>query len=521
MTKYLLTPENFSTTVSLRAVFVGLIFTFSLTHFWILLSFNALYWDDWSLLTSVPFYVSKLFQFTGFDLLGTFHVWFAPFGVGAYKILTLVCIGFTSAFVFLVVRNYDPSTLQAGCVTALFIVAPLNTAKIAAINVPGTLFATVFFLAWVLLLRDLRRPSLLQRLCVLALFSVAFYFPSSLAFFALPAMSIAWHAFRSNDNWSQRLGMLLRRADFLALPFIQFAIFRLFFFKPHASISNEYQRFGIRSSRLQEAVDRFQTDFLLDMPWAVKIVLVALPFLILLRFIKRPPVQEIQTLRRADIWMFSGLSACFFALLPYLAVGRLPVFSDWNSRYHLFLPLGFALICWSMSRYIAAYTQRKWLGICTYALILVLSAGFSVRSYFEYADDWRKQRQLLMELRKIPFINPSSNIVFVDSVSYAKRRILRYNEYTQMMMRSQPGWHGIALSSTQLKSEGAGSLKKYIDNLGGFENIQADPRLFSLSSQWRWSDTCVILTISELNGLVQVTRTEELNTVIQPCLITP
>ena len=504
-------------TVSLRAIFASLAAIFVVTHLWILLSFEALYWDDWTLLNSSDANIRQLFQFTGFDLLGSFHVLFSPFGVGAYKILTLVSLALASYFAFLILRNYRFNALQAGSITALFIVAPLNTAKIAAINVPGTLFATIFFLAWILLLRDLQKPSLLQRVCALALFSVAFYFPSSLAFFALPGMSIAWFAYRSNEHWAKRLSMFFGRIDFLMLPFVQFAIFRVFFFKPHASIAAEYHAFGLRTSRLQEAVDRIQADFLIDMPWVIRIILFVLPILCLVRFFKRPADLDGQTTRVVDVTFAIGLSACFFALLPYVAVGRLPVFSDWNSRYHLFLPFGFALVCWCICQYIAAYACQKWVGIGAFVLMLSLSTVFSVSSYFEYASDWRKQQQLMSALEKLSVVNPSNNIIFEDSVAYAKRRQLRYYEYTQMMMLAQPRWHGVALSASQLKVVGSGSLRNYMQTLDQIENIQLKPQNFGLSNRWRWNDSCLVLQVFELNGVVQVKQPNSQIGLVQPC----
>lgn len=513
---------NFATieeNTTLPRVATALILVFALAHGWVLMSYNALYWDDWSILTSDAVELHRMFKFVGFELAGYLHAWLVPLGAGAYRLLLLLSLALMSVCVFLIVRIYGLRALQAGLVTALFIAAPLNTSKIAAINVPAVMYAAIFFLAWVLLLRDLQKPSLFKRLGALALFSVSFYLPSSLAFFALPAMCIAWHAYRSNTAWNQRLIVLFKRIDFLALPFIQFTIFRLYFFKPDASIAHEYHQFGIRSSRLEEALERIQADILIDMPWAIRLILVALPLLILLRFIKRPPSEQIEHVRIADLWMRVGLCAAFFALFPYLAVGRLPVFSDWNSRYHLFLPLGYALICWSMSKYIAAYARRKWLGIGMYVLIFVLSAGFSVRSYFEYADDWRKQSQLMAAMKEQTFINTSDNVVFVDSVIYAKRRDVRYNEYTQMMLRAQPGWSGLAVSSNQLQRVAGGRLKQYMTSLGGIDSIQTEPRLYGLPSDWRWSDSCVILVAVEIEGRVQLRRGNGQTLAQSPCVL--
>ncbi len=514
-----LNPAHVEQKASLRFVAVALAVVFAATHGWVLLSWNALYWDDWSILTSNTAELHRMFKFVGFEMAGIVHAWFVPLGAGVYKVVLLISLALMSACVFLIARSYGLKYEQAGWITALFIVAPLNTSKIAAVNVAAVLLAAVFFLAWLLLIRDLNKPSLLQRIVVLGLFSVAFYLPSSLAFFAMPAMSIAWHAYRSRRDWRQRLAVFFRRADFLLLPFVQFFIFRLFFFKPHASIANEYQRFGIRSSRLQEAVDRLQTDFLVDMPWAVRIVVIALPLLLVLRVAKRPQAQHTRAIGCADAWMFLGLSSCFFALLPYLAVGRLPVFSDWNSRYHLFLPLGFALVCWGMSRYIAIYTQRTWLGIGTYGLIFALSAGFSVRSYVEYADDWRKQVQLMTALQDQKFIQTADNIVIADFVVYAKRRELRYYEYTQMMKRVQPGWHGLAVSNAQLQNGGGGSLKRYLDSLGGIENIQADPEMFGLPGNWQWNDSCVVLVAYELDDRVQIRQMRDEAAAHESCVL--
>jgi hypothetical protein len=502
-----------------RTIIVTLVCLFALTHAWALLSFDALYWDDWSILTSDSVEIRRMFKFVGFELAGTINAFLASLGAGAYKILMLAGLAVMSASVFFIAQSYRLTRLQAGLITALFIVAPLNTSKIAAVNVLALVFAAVFFLAWLLLIRDLQKPSLLQRLCILALFSLSFYLPSSLAFFALPGMSIAWHAYHSSTVWRERTGVLFRRADFLILPFVQFAIFRLYFFKPHASIANEYQKFGIRPSRLQEALERLHTDIVIDMPWAVRIVLLLLPLLITIRLVRNPPESQAESVKRADTGMLTGLCACFFALLPYLAVGRLPVFSDWNSRYHLFLPLGYALICCSMCLYLASYAKRQWLGVSTYVILLLTSAGFSVLSYFDYADDWRKQSQLMSAMQAQTFIKPTDNIVFVDSVVYAKRRYLRYNEYTQMMRRVQPAWNGLALSEAQLQSVGGGSLTRYVQLLGGIDNIQADPILFGFANGWRWNNSCIVLVISEDKGQVKLRRANNMATVQQPCVL--
>jgi hypothetical protein len=502
-----------------RTIIVALVCLFILTHAWVLLSFDALYWDDWSILTSDSAELHRMFKFVGFELAGSIHAWLVPLGAGAYKILMLVSLAVMSACVFLITRSYRLTSAQAGWITAFFIVAPLNTSKIAAVNVLALVFAAVFFVAWTLLIRDLRKPSSMQRLCALALFSLAFYLPSSLAFFALPGMSIAWHAYHLSAVWRQRVVVFLKRADFLVLPFVQFAIFRLYFFKPHASIANEYQKFGVRPSRWQEAIERIQADIHLDMPWAVRIVLLTMPLLILIRAVIKPPESEVKSVQLADTGMLLGFCACFFALLPYLAVGRLPVFSDWNSRYHLFLPLGYALICCSISLYLASYVKRKWLGVSAFAILLLLSAGFSIRSYFEYADDWRKQSQLMAAMQAQTFIKPTDNIVLVDTVVYAKRRYLRYNEYTQMMRRVQPAWNGLALSDAQLQSVGGGSLKRYVQLLGGIDNIQADPKLYGLSSNWRWSDSCVVLFAAEIDGRVHLRREHGQSFAQNPCVL--
>lgn len=502
-----------------RTVILALTCLFAITHAWVLFSFNALYWDDWGILTSDKVVLLRMFKFVGFELSGYLHAWLVPLGAGAYKILMLSSLAAMSAFIYLIARSYKFTALQAGLITAMVIVAPLNTSKVASVNAIALLFAAIFFGAWWLLICELQKPSLLRRIVVLGMFVVAFYLPSSLAFFALPGMSIAWHAYQLGGNWRQRFITLLKRADFLLLPFIQFAIFRLFFFKPHASIADEYQRFGARPSRLQEAFERIQTDILLDMPWAVRILLVLLPLVLLLRIFRKFHASRSEAVRQADVWMFVGLCACFFALFPYLAVGRLPVFSDWNSRYHLFLPLGYALVCWSICLYVSSYSNRQWLGALVYAALLVLSAGFSIQTYFEYADDWRKQNQLMAALKAQSYIKPTDNLVLVDSINYAKRRGLRYNEYTQMMVRVQPGWNGLALSNAQLQSVGGGNLKRYVELLGGVDSIQADPKLFGFASGWRWNDSCIVLIAFEIEGRVQLQRALSPADRQQPCVL--
>ena len=136
---------NVEQRVSLRIVVFALAIVFAATHGWALLSWNALFWDDWSILTSNTDEIRRMFKFVGFDLAGVLHAGLVPLGAGVYKILMLSSLALMSFCVFLIAQHYGFKAVHAGWITALFIVAPLNTSKIAAVNVAAVMFAAIFF----------------------------------------------------------------------------------------------------------------------------------------------------------------------------------------------------------------------------------------------------------------------------------------------------------------------------------------------------------------------------------------
>ena len=129
---------------TLPRVVMALVLIFALTHGWVFLSVDALYWDDWSILTSDRDELLRMFKFVGFELSGYLHAWLVPLGAGAYKVLMLFSLALMSVFIFLIARSYQFTELQAGLITAMVIVAPLNTSKVASVNVIALLFAAIF-----------------------------------------------------------------------------------------------------------------------------------------------------------------------------------------------------------------------------------------------------------------------------------------------------------------------------------------------------------------------------------------
>ena len=115
-----------------------LAFGFSLTY-------PGIYWDDW-----VTFFVSKeglmrTYVTAGFPLTGYFHLSMRELGPIGYRFAVLASsLAIALLFYATVVELKSTSLKNARILSALFLLAPLNTSRWTAINTPAMIFTLIF-----------------------------------------------------------------------------------------------------------------------------------------------------------------------------------------------------------------------------------------------------------------------------------------------------------------------------------------------------------------------------------------
>ena len=337
-----------------------------------------------------------------------------------FHIATPIC-GLIAAFaLYKVLRARLPLTdFQVNVTTLLFLLLPLNSAKIAMINFFYVISYMLFFVAWSLLVSK----SKVAPWFAVPLFWLSFGTPSLLPFFALPLLHVGYILF-SNNRLLCRRGFAVWGA--LATLPIVFWIIRA-------------QTFGANVR-----------EYYIPRPLGVIRggLFVAVAVLFLAYGIGRKKWNMSRNARPLLIgW---GMLSLAFGSTAYMAGGHLvdlsdwlisfvPNFSDWNSRHQLLQPLGFALIAaGGLSG--SSYTPSKNAGAFGLSVLLAFSVLLNFTYSQEYYLDSLKQDQVIEQFSKIKSLKSHSQVMIADDAKRfnARGRSLKPYEWTAMVKKAWP-----------------------------------------------------------------------------------
>jgi hypothetical protein len=184
-----------------------------------------------------------------------------------------------------------------------------------------------------------------------------------------------------------------------------------------------------------------------------------------------------------------GAGMIGLAVLPYLLVGKVPLFEAWDSRHQLLLPFGIAVLLTAAMGVLprpGGLVPRIAAGAVVAAFALT-----SLGSTLGLIADWHKQQQLTELLAQEDAVAASGTVVFVDEardLNYDGRELSFY-EYTFWMADAFGDHTRLGLDPASLKSLLGGELTAFVD--AGARYGFGD---------WTPSDGGANVTISELPG---------------------
>jgi hypothetical protein len=379
-------PESAASTVAkpvrMLAGFpwVSAIVLYTLSWAWSLLRPNTLYWDDWSdVFQQDSFYLRRVFVDSGRPPWeGVTDGLLFQIGPWSVRIAVFFLFFIATLFLFEILRStYFLSKLQIRFFILLFLLAPVNHARISLVVFQYTTSYFLFYLGWFVLVRYKSSKSFLLACAVLFL---SFKTHSFLFFVLLPFLHFVWLNRASLLNL-KKLSLVHFQVFVIAVLPVLYVISRSVFWPPSESWQDYQQptRAGVLTGL-----------------WPVLVGLVGLSIIGVRRLKKkRTPV--------GLVLLVVGFSITALALFPYFAgelyvgyAGRpayLTVFefrADWRSRHQLLMPLGLALSVVGLNELL------KWRGKNVVVLtVLVISVGLNMFWGSQYFLQSHKQEQLV------------------------------------------------------------------------------------------------------------------------------
>ena len=384
------------------------VLAYTISWCWSLIRPNTLYWDDWAYIFNQPKgFLNEIFLKTGLP------PWRAIIDqellmVGYWTIRWLTFIMFFAAglFLFEILRKIPfISLVQSRSLVLLFLIFPLNHARVPLVMFGYTTSYFLFFLAWMLLIK---RSSWISFLSACACFIWSFMTHSFLTFTLLPILHFAFlHrekliCKKPNSKTLTQFGLLT------GLPVLYYALRTLYW--PPAPEYLWYHTVYLR------AVLVASVYFL---PFVISSIIIVLR------------IRSGERVSSKVLIITAGFLAFAVAVFPYLSSGnldsRMTFFFwelDWSSRHELLMPLGASAITISIVYFISEHKSKPILALIA-AVMISLNVFWGIGTYVDSLKKDQLENLLSVEIA----IDDSSRFVFVDETRRFNFRESAYRFY--------------------------------------------------------------------------------------------
>ena len=374
---------------------------------------NTYYWDDWlNRITKEEFAQKARLsgfppsrEFIEFNILHNSAI--------AFRLVTFVCYFVGALCIHRILgRGFSLSDIQINLITLLFLVAPVNSTRVAMIIMHYSLSFSLFLIAWSLFSS---RPYVLQ-LVALPIFWISFGTPSLLPFFLLPL-----------GHW-----ILLNKGKLRTASFVMGLL---------VVVATPTSYWIVRSMTFGSAVRDYYVPRPLGVIRGGLLVFVSLGILAYGIWRRRWTLPGNSRPMIASL----GFVAVTLGASTYMAGGHLvdisdwvisfvPNFSDWDSRHQLLLGFGISLLlCAALVSPSESDLSRNRLN----AILVVLFAFTFLNFTFgqEYYLDSLKQNEVIREFKSIRELSTIDAIMIDDQTPRfnARGRAVRSYEWQEMI----------------------------------------------------------------------------------------
>jgi hypothetical protein len=380
---------------------------------------STIYWDDWTMFDHLTGKIREgIYAGTGG---GPWRYFFETEILKSspllFRITTFLCFYFAGYFLFRILSKIAfLSHGQITAITLLFMVIPVNSARISLITNGYALSYLLFFLAWFLFEESE------STLATTASFVAFFFSYSMISFPTFTVLPIMLHIYLTLQNCKPRKGIFWARVTLLTLLPVAYLIFRQVFWPTTGGSANMYQPqpLGLMRALLFTGFCSLPVLYgLLIAKWTwSEIGKFIIPF---------------------------GLFALSIGAFPYMVGGHLvdisdwliafiPNFSDWNSRHQLLLPLGLALIIGG-SLSLDSEKPLRWNSSPTFTIVIIFCVVLNVTFAQEYFLDGKKQEAIMSQIARNEGLKNSSLILIDDTAVRfnARGRLVRSYEWEAML----------------------------------------------------------------------------------------
>ena len=409
---------------------------------------RGLFWDDWIYFRQPHALLATLGRELGSTWPGAtswlpYGSWFS---IWATRAVMFACFLGVALLVLRLSRRlpfFDFGTRIA--FASLVAVFPAIAARDSISTFIYPISLLLFMAGWALLDHSIDAKgwrSWVPRVVALVLFFLSFRTASLVVFYAAVIVWVFWRCGVTWRRLREAVSIVLRHADVVILPLVFWA-FRSFDAVP----SGFYENYNIVTGKslmaapllVPRALWQSLVGAFTRMPgtawWPVVLaVAVVAAFALWKSGVERPPFSSRRRAVAAWLWAAGvGLLLVVLGVFPYLAVGKVPGFGDFNSRHQLLVPFGAALIVVGLVRALTDGARLpRAVSVGIFAVLIALCAGTVAGDHVAYEREWYKQLGMIEAFQRAPQMQTGLAFEFDDRtkrLNAADRVRRRFYEY--------------------------------------------------------------------------------------------
>jgi len=387
---------------------VSAIVLYTLSWGWSLLRPNTLYWDDWEVYFNKPLSngIKTLDEMGRAPWGGLIEYLLLHIGVWAVTVATFLVFLASSLLVFGILRHrLAIESSVARMIVLLFLIVPVNHARISVAIFDYTTSYFLFYLGWFVLVQF---KSLKGFVLACVILFLSFKTHSFLFFVLLPFLHFAWLNKTELLDFKKLNRQHLQIVAITTLPILYVAARSLFWPPSEAWVGYQKPSIG---------------GFILWLPSVA-------PFILgLIWILLREKNKKGIDVNFLIFWC--GIGAIALSLMPYFVGGLfgdyisiIALRSDWGNRHQLLMPLGLALSAVGLN----GMLQKHFKNLIFY---MAVSVSLLFNSYFGsnyYLDSIKKDQVVDLFSARVD-LKPSSELVILDDTKRFNGRGSIYRDY--------------------------------------------------------------------------------------------
>jgi len=388
---------------------------YSLSYLPMMLFSKAYFWDDWIIYKPNHDEIRALLRAGGSSPVRTWiEIGMLDVNPVLFRIVTILSYFAAGWFLFHILSNVRfIGALYVRIITLLFLILPINSARVSMINFAYSYSLLFFYFAWYLLVKN---RSVVGRLASIPLFLISFGAASPIIFFIVPCCHLGYLMY---------LDPKVKKIYAALIPLTLLSLAPLYY---------------IVNRRFNPALGGAATYY------TPKLVGIAFAFLAL---ITCATISSLHFYRhRTDLarvmpisLLLIGVNVVAIGAAPYLVGGHfqtisewmldfVPASSDWHSRHQLLLGLGFAIM---IAGVLACIHEkfRQYLLFVVISVCVLLNMNFMNSYYLDYL----KQNEIIAQFRSSDLLSNSKVVMINDQADLfnARGRGIKSYEWNGML----------------------------------------------------------------------------------------